>query len=905
MSLLARLRSFVVAVLRGRRLEREMEEEWRFHVETRAEALAAGGIPQDEAVERARAEFGDPLRWKEGGREARGLSWVYALGADLRYGWRQLRHAPVFAIAAIVTLALGIGANTLAFSVLQAVLVRELPYRNPDRIVMVWFRVPDSRDARVGATLQNYFALRDRSRSFEFVGSMSETTASISTGPDDMAGGEPVSGQRIHATLLPVLGVEPMLGRWFTEADDPPTAARTLVLSHALWQRRFGGDPSVIGRSVRMDGDEATIVGVMPERFEFLGPDTQYWTASRWSDAVMRSPRRILVVAARLKPDVTLQQAQTEMDVLGAGLAREFPQTNKDWRIHLEPVHDAYTSEARRPLLLLQGVVGLVLLIACANVAGLLLARAAARQREFGMRLALGASRGRLVRQLFTESLLLSAIGCACGIGLAVAGLRVFMAQDPTTWLPRASGITLDGGVMLFAVLVTVASSVLFGLPPAWTVSRTALAPAIKRVHALMRLSHERMRGALVSGQVALALLLLIAAGLLVNSLVRLTMNRPGIDPRNLLVFQVRLPLSEMVTPTGPDAEGFFTLKFSPRVSPIFSQIQERLSAVPGVQSVAASIVPPATQAPFRFQVTATGRTQADEAGLEPAAWFPVSSGYFRTVGVAVTRGREFAASDSLASTPVAIVNETLARRLWPGEDPIGREIAIDLVNDRPRQVVGVVTDVRETSRQREFAPHVFVPEAQLPLASRGWFQSPRLTMTYLVRTDGDPLPLTGRLRSAVAEVYRSQPIYGVKRMEEAMAEQLVSWRQYLMLLGAFAGIAVLLTLVGVYGLVAYGVGQRMQEIGIRRALGASAAAVLRLVLRQGLVRIGIGVGLGAAGALAATRLLQGLLWGVSPTDPLTFALVTMALGLAALLACYVPARRALAINPTVALRVD
>ena len=904
MSLLARLRSFIGALLRGRRLDREMEEEWRFHVEARADALAAGGVPRHEAVARARSEFGDPLRWKEGGREARGVLGIYGLGADLRYGLRQLRHAPVFAIAAIVTLALGIGANTLAFSVLQAVLVRELPYRNPDRIVMVWFRVPASRDARGGATLQNYFALRDRSRSFEFVGSMSETTASISTGPDDMAGGEPVSGQRIHATLLPVLGVEPMLGRWFTEADDPSTAARTLVLSHALWQQRFGADPSVIGRSVRMDGDEATIVGVMPERFEFLGSDTKYWTASRWSDAVMRSPRRILVVAARLKPDVTLQEAQAEMDVLGAALAREFPQTNKDWRIHLEPVHDAYTSDARRPLLLLQGVVGLVLLIACANVAGLLLARASARQRELGMRLALGASRGRLVRQLFTESLLLSGIGCACGIAIAVAGLRVFMAQDPTRWLPRASGITLDGGVLLFTVLVTAASSILFGLLPSWTVSRTALAPAIRRLHGVGRLSHEQMRGALVAGQVAVALVLLIAAGLLVNSLIRLTINRPGIDPRNLLVFQVRLPLSEMVTPTGPDAEGFFTLRFSPRVSPIFGQIQERLSAVPGVQSVAASIVPPATQAPYRMQVTAAGQPQAD-GGLEPAAWFPITPGYFRTLGVALKRGREFATSDSPGSTPVAIVNEALARRLWPGEDPIGREIAIDFVNDRPRQVVGVVADVRETSRQREFAPHVFVPDAQLPLASRGWFQSPRLTMTYLVRTDGDPLPLAGRLRSAVAEVYRSQPIYGIKRMEEAMAEQIVSWRQYLMLVGTFAGIAALLTLVGVYGLVAYGVGQRTHEIGIRRAIGASAASVLHLVLRQGLVRIGIGVGVGAAGALLATQLLQGLLWGVSPTDPLTFGLVTIALALAALLACCVPARRALAIEPQVALRVE
>lgn len=326
-----------------------------------------------------------------------------------------------------------------------------------------------------------------------------------------------------------------------------------------------------------------------------------------------------------------------------------------------------------------------------------------------------------------------------------------------------------------------------------------------------------------MSGQVAVALVLLIAAGLLVNTTVRLNLNRPAIDPTNLLAFQARLTLSEMVTPTGRDAEGFFTLNFSPRASLIFGQIQDRLSAVPGVQSVAASVVAPATPAPFRMRVTAVGQPQPADAGMEPAAWFPISTDYFRTLGIAVRRGREFTKSDSLASTGVAIVNETLARRLWPGEDPIGREIAIDFVNDRPRQVVGVVADVRETSNQREFAPHVFVPAAQLPLASRGWFQSPRITVTYLVRTATDPLPLVGHLRSAVAEVYRSQPIYSIRTMEGVMSEQLASWRQYLMLLGAFAGIAAILTLVGVYGLVEYGVGQRTREIGIRRALGASA----------------------------------------------------------------------------------
>jgi putative ABC transport system permease protein len=906
MALLARLRSFMAALVSGRELEREMDEEWRFHLEARADALAAEGVPRDEAVRRARVEFGDPLRWRESSREARGVMWIYDLGTDLRYGLRQLRRAPVFAVTVVVTLALGIGANTLAFSILHAVLVRELPYRNPDRIVLVWFNPEDEPDARGGSTLQNYFAVRDRTQSFEFVGSMSSIVGSIAVDPDDEAGGEPVAGQRIHATLPPVLGVEPVLGTWFTPADDPATAARKLVLSHRLWQQRFSGDPSVIGRLVRVDGQEATVIGVMPDGFEILDGSAQFWTPSRWSEATMASPSRMLVVAARLKPRVTLRQAQAEMEVLAASLAREFPQTNTGWSIRLESIYDAYTWWARWPLFILQGVVALVLLIACANVIGLLLAQASTRQQEFAMRLALGSSRGRLVRQLFAESMLLACIGCICGVVLASAGLRVFMAQNPMTWLPRAGGITLDAGVLMFAVVMSAASTILFGLLPSWTLSRRASNPAIKGVNAAGGVPHGRMRGVLLSSQVAVALVLLIAAGLLANTMVRLNLNRPGIDPTNLLAFQVRLPLGEMVTPTGRDAGGFFTMRFSPRVSEIFSQIKERLSVIPGVQSVAASVVAPATPAPFQMNVTAAGQPQAGDGGsVQRASWFPVSSDYFRTLRVVVRRGREFTKSDSLGSTPVAIVNETLARRLWAGEDPIGHEISIDFVNDRPRQVVGVVADVRETSRQRSFAPHVFVPEAQLPLASRGWFQAPRITMTYLVRTATDPLQFVGMFRSAVAEVYRSQPIYGIRTLKEAMTEQLASWEQYLMLLGAFAGIAALLTLVGIYGLVAYGVGQRTQEIGIRRALGASAGAVLRLVLRQGLILVGIGVAAGVTGSLATMRVFQGLLWGVSPTDPLTFALASMSLAVAALLACYVPARRALAINPIVALRVE
>ena len=485
-----------------------------------------------------------------------------------------------------------------------------------------------------------------------------------------MAGGEPVAGQRIHATFPPVFGVQPVLGTWFTDADDPATAARKLVLGHRLWQQRFGGDRTVIGRLVRVDGHDATVIGVMPEGFEILNGETQFWIPSRWSEATMASPSRMLVVAARLKPGVTIPQAQAEMDVLAGNLAREFPQTNKGWSIHLESVYDTYTWRARTPLLLLQGVVALVLLIACANVIGLLLARASTRQQEFVMRMALGSSRGRLVRQLFAES----ATWRAC---FQPGGGRLGAAH--CGWIARQHDRS------------------------------SQLEPARHRSHQFARVSGAAAfgRDGDTHGQ---------GCGWLLHDDVQ-----PACEP-------------DLQSNSGP------TDRRARR------------------QSVAASLVAPATPAQFQMSVTATGQRPDADQVREPIGWFPITPDYFRTLGVAVRRGREFTTSDSLTSTPVAVINETLARRLWPGEDPIGREIAIDFVNDRPRQVVGVVADVRETSRQRDFAPHVFVPDAQLPLASRGWFQSPRLTMTYLVRTASDPLQLIGALRSAVSEVYRSQP---------------------------------------------------------------------------------------------------------------------------------------------------
>lgn len=884
-----------------RQIEGDLDAELAAHRDLLIDEEIKTGATLADARRSAQLQMGGVEVVKDDVRDVRAGAWLESWLRDLQYGTRQLRRAPLFAATVVTTLALAIGANTLVFSILNAVLVRPLPYRDPDRIVIVSTTLPDGREA--GFALQDYLALRERNRSFEVVGSASGAAGSIAVAPDDVVGAEPVSGQRIHAGLARVLDVSPVLGSWFTDADDPATADRKIVLSYGLWQRRFGGDPNVIGRLIQIDSQPATVTAVAPNTFEFLDASAQFWTPSRWSEATMRSPSRMLTVAARLRSNVTVASAQADMDRLAVDLAREFPQTNRDLGIRLETVHDFYTRSARMPLLLLQGLVGLVLLIACANVAGLLLARMSARQQEFGMRNALGASRSRLVRQLLTEHLLLAVLGCVGGLAVALAGLRLFLVQDPVSWLPRARGVDLDSGVLVFTAGIGVASTVLFGVLPSWAPSRAALAEARLRTDARGPNSRQPLRSLLVAGQIAAALVLVIAAGLLVNTLVRLNLNRPQIDPTNVLTFQLRLPLAEMVTPTGRDVEGFFTMRFSPRVSMIFSDIQERLRVLPGVQSVAGALAPPATLVPFRFTVAPTGATVGESNGTEPAAWMPVTADYFKTLGIAVTRGREFTKDDSLASPPVAIVNARLARQLWPGESPLGRQLAIDFVNDPPREVVGIVADVRETSEQHVVASQVFVPDAQLPLASRGWFQSPRLTITYIVRTATDPRVLVDPVRGAVAEIYRTQPIYNIRTLEEIMSGALSSWRQYSMLLGAFAAIAVTLALVGIFGVVAYSVEQRTSEIGIRRALGAEERHILKLLFHQAAILIAGGVIVGVAVSLAAARLLTRMLWGISPTDPLTFVVVVVGLTAAALMACYVPARRALRVTPLVALR--
>lgn len=822
----------------------------------------------------------------------------------MRYAVRLLLKTPGFTGIAAVSLGLGIGANTLMFSIVHAVLLHPLPYPDSDRLVFVWFTPPNHPEQKRAATAANFFALREQSLVLEHVGTVGgvDDTASFTNEPGDPP--EQVEGQRFSAAVPLALGAKPLLGRWFTEGEVE--TSRVIVISYRLWQRRFGGVGDVLGKIVRLDGEPASIIGVMPDGWMLFNYPAQFWAPYRLDSAARGSPDRVLPLA-RLKRGVTMRQAQDEMNRFAAGLAEASPSTNKGWGIRLESALDVYVGWVRQPVLIVQGVVAMVLLIACANVAGLLLAQAAGRRMEVAVRAALGAGRWRIVRQFLTESVLLSLLGGLIGVALAYGGLRLFVAISPA-WFPRVGEIVLDTRTLGFTALLSLAAGVVFGLVPALQSARPDLIEAMKGATRSANLSaqRQRLRSALVVIEMSVALVLLIGAGLMLNTFVRLYNAPTGVDTRNLITFEMRLPGRQFVNKTSTLGDNS-TAEISPRVSAVFEQIRERISGITGVESVAAGVRAPFSElglGALSRNFTIEGQ-RTDFSEKQSAAWFPVSAGYFHTLRVPILRGREFQIQDTATSLRVILINESMARRFWPAEDPIGKRLRIDVVNEPSREIVGVVGDVRHNRYDREAQPQMYVPCIQQPLVSRGGWIESRLALTFVVRSTGDPLHLVPALRSAVADVDRNLPIFNIKTPDEYLAEQLWQPRQTMILLGIFGAIAVVVAMTGVYGIMAYAIRQRTHEIGIRMALGASRRDVLRLVIARGLRLVALGVAIGVAGSFALTRLLETLLWGVTPTDPLTYALVILTLVTVAMLACYLPARRALDIEPTIALRYE
>jgi putative ABC transport system permease protein len=796
---------------------------------------------------------------------------------DLRYSVRMLLKSPGVTIVVILALALGIGANTAIFSVVNSVLLRPLPYKDPGQLLMVWEnhqgRGGPEREWLSPADFEDWRAQNDV---------FSQLSALNNWGPTLTAGDEPepLVGAAVSYDMFSLLGQQPSLGRSFLAEEDKAGAANVVVLSHQLWQRRFGADPGIVGKSISLNQDNYTVVGVMPAGFRFpVIPGAELWRPLR--PGINPSCQRgcvILRALARLKPDTTLEKARAEMASIAQRVAEQYPDTNSKVSTTLVPLHEQLVGNMRRPLLIVLGAVGFVLLIACANVANLMLARAAAREREMAIRASLGASRARVIRQLLTESGLLALLGGALGLLLALWLLRGLAAFAPSGAV-RFNEISIDVYVLGFTFGVALLTGLFFGLVPALSSAKLDLTRSLKDGKGSSGgVQGGRLRGALVIAEMALALMLLIGGGLLMKSFLLLQRVDLGFNPDHVLT--LRLVLNQRQYPDAPKILNFHT------------QLLDRLKTLAGAQSVAlvSSLPLEGTDNDTSFLIE--GRPQP-APNQNPVAWYSsVSPNYFETIQMQSLKGRLFTEADSEKAPSVVVISETMAKRYWPNEEPLGKRIGSP---DRWREIIGVVKDVKHFGLDTDTPPSMYFPMRQVP--SRG--------MTLIVRTAGEPLGILPSLRSEIWASDKKLAIAKVKTMNELVSDSIAQQRFIFLLLGCFAGIALLLAAVGTYGVLSYAVAQRTHEIGIRLALGARNVNVLGLVIRSGMKLAIVGAAIGLAGAFALTRLMSSLLFGVTPTDAATFVSLSLALLLVALVACYVPARRATKVDPLVALRYE
>jgi putative ABC transport system permease protein len=779
---------------------------------------------------------------------------------------------------AALTLALGIGANTAIFSVVEAALLRPLPYDRPEQLVWMYEDGPDVPNRWV--SYPNFLDWRARGRSFEAMSTIRGWALTL-TG----AGGTPESltARMVSAEYFDVMRARPLLGRAFLREEDGAGGAPVTVLSHGFWQRRFGGDPSIVGREIVLDDRPFTVVGVMPPDFRHQGPPPLWVLMGQWAereDWMHRDVRVAGNVVARLKEGVTVEQARADMASVKEGLTRESPYTNAGHVIRVVSLHESLVGDSRTPMLLMFGAVGCVLLIACANVANLMLARATTRRREFAIRAALGASRRRLLRQLLAESLLLSALGGAAGLLLAWWGVDILRAAEPPG-LPRVAGAGLNLTVALFACGVTLLSGLAFGLAPAWRASRRDAVEALKAgaPGAGGVAAGGRLRAALVVTEIALAFVLLAGAGLLTRSLVRLLNSNPGFDQQNVLTVPFTLPNQRY---GGEETRRFHR------------ELLARVSALPGVRAASVSNSLPGLGT-WQNDIAIEGRG-GNKAGEElNVDWSIVSEEYFEVMRIPVLRGRTFTEREAREGTPVVLVDENLARRFWPGEEAVGKRIKYD--SPTPHEIIGVVGNVKDFGREAEGRIRIYTPLGRA---------NPARGTTLGVRVEGGSAEgLAPSVAREMQAIDKDLPFAGSQTLEEIFARAAGPRRFNATLLGLLAGLALVLAGVGIYGVISYTVAQRTQEFGVRVALGAQGRDVLRLVVGRGLKLILPGVGVGLLAALALTRVMSSLLYGVSATDPLTYALVALLLAAVALLACLVPARRATKVDPMVALRYE
>jgi predicted permease len=882
----------IIGFLRGNHLDQDLDEELRSHLEMRAADNAIAGMSATEARYDARRRFGNTTLLKEDTRSVDIVGWLDEAARDFRHALRMLHRSPGFTCIAVLTLALGIGANTAIFSVIDSVLLRPLPYHEPPQLVMVWENNSQHPNPYNTVSPPNFLDWQSRNTVFSSMAYMFD-------GRDNLTGnGDPqeVVVQDVSANFFSLLGVNLRLGPGFTPENGQAGHDNVVILSYGFWNEHFAADPAIVGKSIVLNGHPQNVVGVAPQNFQWFIKDGSLTSAKpqMWSPFVFpqswsnhNDMGRFITVVARLKPGATYPQAQTQMTAIAAQLEHEYPDADGHWGVNIVPLRDQISGELRPALLVLFGAVAFVLLIACANVSSLLLARAAGREREMAIRTAIGASRWRIARQLLMESLLLALIGGGLGVALAVWGTNALLAASPRNLLDLTS-ISLDLRVLVFALASTLLAGLLFGFLPSYISAHSRISETLKEGGRGSSAAKRRAfaRNAFVVAQLGLSLVLLTGSGLLIRSFVRLIAVDPGFQTSHLLTFKVSLPRAKYGT--------------DPLCQALFQQLLPRLSAVPGVRSATMESFPPLTGLGAATAVHLLSQPSLALSDLPVANVRVVGSGYFNTMNIPLRAGRLFNVQELTEERHVTIINQAFADKYLRGVNPLGQKAAIYMKslseNElKPSEIIGVVGDVHQMGLDTAPEPTVYWPYPELVMSG----------MTILVHTANDPLTIASAARAELQQLDPELPLAGVATMDQLLADSLSRARFTMLLLGIFAAVALVLAAVGIYGLIAFSVTQRTQELGIRIALGAQRHDVLRMVLAQGTRLTLLGLALGVFAALALSRLLATLLFNVSAADPLTFVSVATLLALVALLACFIPARRATRVDPIVALRYE
>jgi putative ABC transport system permease protein len=875
------LRSFLRrwrALTHRKELEDELDDELRFHLDRDIEQNIKNGMTPKDARNAALKAFGGVDQSKEECRDARGVGPLENTLRDITYSVRVLLKSYAFTIVVILTLALGIGANTAIFSFANGILLRPLPYPQSDRLAVIDETAPKRGMDSMSVSYPNFLDWREQNTVFEDIGLHFGTSRFALSGA-----GEPVEirGSRITQGLFEILRVAPQLGRTFTADEDRPDQDAVVILGHDLWQKNFGGDPNIIGQKIVLSNRPRTVVGVMPRGFRF--PEvSELWVPLALTPQMFTRTDHGLNGIARLKDGVTFAAAQAEMDNVAARIEQQNPVTNEGLGVSVTSLHENLAGDYREGLLILLGVVGCVLLVACVNVANLMLARATARQKEFALRAALGASRWRIIRQLLIESLLLAVVGGALGFALSLWALHLLLKAIPGQ-LPFWMNFGIDLRVLAFTLGITLLTGLIFGAVPALQTSRVDLNDTLKEGGRGSIGFRGRSRSLLVVTEIALSLVLLVGAGLMIQSFLRLRSVNIGVDTNNVLTATVLLPRPKYSTPE--QRSGFF------------KQLVERLRHTPGVQAASATGTLPLSGSNWGRSLTIEGYPVLSVGQAPMIQHTVVTPGYFRTMGITLLAGRDFNDADVTDGPKVTIVDERLARHYWPNESAVGKRVRFGPpeANEPWHTIVGVVRSVRHQRMQEDTRESVYLPHMQIPING----------LTVVTRTTSDPHEVTAAIRNEVKQLDRDQPISEIATMEEVVAESIWQPRLYATLFAVFAGGALLLALIGIYGVMAFLVQTRTHEIGVRMALGATARDVFKLIVGRGMKLTIAGVVIGLGGAIGLTRLMHSLLFNTSATDPFIFIAISVLLSVAAFLACYIPARRAARVDPLIALRYE